>query len=350
MLILRHLVESKLKADRVPLKKRAVAAPKAAKAPVEPSSRKKLGYKSSQGSSSQPDPAIPQPEMDLSHFVAHSERFNPREVDKMAEELGEPEEVLSKMLMAAQPKALESTLLPYQRQGLAWMLEKESPVLPKPGSEEVVQLWTPAAGKAGVYRNIATNYCDKNPTVAKGGILADDMGLGKTLQVISLILEGGPGTTLIIAPVSVMSNWPQQMERHIKDDKALKVFTYHGANKAKKMTSRELGEYDVVVTSYGTLVSELFRGTKVAGKVPAADGLFSMNWRRIVLDEGHQIRNPNTKAAIATSSVLAESRWVLTGTPIVNSIKDFYSMLKFLGISGGLQQLEIFNAVFTRPL
>ncbi|PQE03808.1 SNF2 family domain-containing protein [Rutstroemia sp. NJR-2017a BBW] len=147
-----------------------------------------------------------------------------------------------------------------------------------------------------------------------------------------------------------MSNWPQQMERHIKKSKALKVFTYHGANKAKKMTSRELGEYDVVVTSYGTLVSELFHGTKVAGKVPATDGLFSMNWRRIVLDEGHQIRNPSTKAAIAASSVLAESRWVLTGTPIVNSIKDFYSMLKFMGISGGLQQLEIFNAVFTRPL
>jgi SWI/SNF-related matrix-associated actin-dependent regulator of chromatin subfamily A3 len=343
-------VERKLKADRVPLKKRAVAAPKATKTPVEPSTRKKLGYKSSQGSSSQPEPAISQPEVDISHFVAHSERFNPREVDKMAEELGEPEEVLSKMPMADQPKALESTLLPYQRQGLAWMLGKENPVLPRAGSEEVVQLWTPAAGKPGVYRNIATNYCDKNPTLAKGGILADDMGLGKTLQVISVILEGGPGTTLIIAPVSVMSNWPQQMERHIKGDKALKVFTYHGANKAKKMTSRELGEYDVVVTSYGTLVSELFRGTKIAGKVPAADGLFSMNWRRIVLDEGHQIRNPNTKAAIAASSVLAESRWVLTGTPIVNSIKDFYSMLKFMGISGGLQQLEIFNAVFTRPL
>lgn len=54
------------------------------------------------------------------------------------------------------------------------------------------------------------------------------MGLGKTLQVISTILEGGPGTTLIIAPVGVMSNWSQQIERHVKTEKALKVLMYHG--------------------------------------------------------------------------------------------------------------------------
>ncbi|RAL65617.1 hypothetical protein DID88_005289 [Monilinia fructigena] len=147
------------------------------------------------------------------------------------------------------------------------------------------------------------------PKLASGGILADDMGLGKTLQVISLILEGEPGTNLIVAP------------------------------------------YDVVITTYGTLSSELFtRGSKNPAKVPTASGLYSMNWRRIVLDEGHIIRNHKTKSAISASTILATSRWVLTGTPIVNTIKDFYSMLKFLGITGGLQELELFNAVFTRPL
>ena len=117
------------------------------------------------------------------------------------------------------------------------------------------------------------------------------------------------------------------------------------------MTHREFSEYDVVVSSYGTLNSECFqRGLKDACRTPSKHGLFSMNWARVVLDEGHTIRNPNTKNALAARNLLATSRWVLTGTPIVNSIKDLYSMIKFLGISGGLEKPEIFNAILTRPL
>jgi len=70
----------------------------------------------------------------------------------------------------------------------------------------------------------------------------------------------------------------------------------------------------------------------------------------VVLDEGHNIRNPATKSSVAATSLLATARWVLTGTPIVNSIKDLYSMLKFIGITGGLERMEIFNAVLTRRL
>lgn len=348
-------MESQLAAKRVALKKQNIAAPKNQKAPVPIPQRKPMGFTSSQpGSSSQAEPVPPPIVIDLAHFVAHSERFNPREISKMAEELGLPEEALSKMPMANQPESLgpKSQLLPYQRQGLAWMLEKENLVLPDAKSGKVVQLWRASKEHAGTYQNIATKYCQKSPKLASGGILADDMGLGKTLQVISLILEGGSGQTLIVAPVSVMSNWAQQMERHIKEDKALKVLTYHGSQgKVKGMTPSDFAEYDVVITTYGTLSSELFpRGSKNAANVPTASGLYSMSWRRIVLDEGHIIRNHKTKSAIAATNTLATSRWVLTGTPIVNTIKDFYSMLLFLGITGGLQQLDIFNAVFTRPL
>lgn len=38
-----------------------------------------------------------------------------------------------------------------------------------------------------------------------------------------------------------------------------------------------------------------------------------MNWGRVILDEGHHIRNPQTKAALAATGLLAECRWVLTG-------------------------------------
>lgn len=153
-----------------------------------------------------------------------------------------------------------------------------------------------------------------------------------------------------MAPVSVMSNWAQQIERHVKKVRSMKVLTYHGSNRGK-MSHKEFSEYDVVITTYGTLSEEyLPRGRKTADAVPRKNGLFSMNWARVVLDEGHIIRNHATKAAVASSSLLATSRWVLTGTPIVNTIKDFYSMIKFLGITGGLERLELFNAILTRPL
>jgi SWI/SNF-related matrix-associated actin-dependent regulator of chromatin subfamily A3 len=78
--------------------------------------------------------------------------------------------------------------------------------------------------------------------------------------------------------------------------------------------------------------------------------LYSIKWRRVVLDEGHTIRNPNTKKAVAACSLVALSRWVLTGTPIVNSLKDLYSMVKFLRLPGGLDRFELFNSAIIRPV
>ncbi|KAI9051666.1 hypothetical protein LZ554_004708 [Drepanopeziza brunnea f. sp. 'monogermtubi'] len=316
----RKILEDNMKTRRVPIQKQGIAAPKK---PIN-----------------------------ISHFIENSERFKPRDVEQLVEAWGQGEDALSKMPMAEQPEDLVSTLLPYQRQGLAWMLEKENPVLPAPGSKDIVQLWKRHETRKNAFQNIATSFSTQEaPVLARGGILADDMGLGKTLQIISVICEGGPGTTLIIAPVSVMSNWVQQIERHVNKERNMKIMTYHGSGRGL-MTFGELGEYDVVVTTYGTLSAEYYKNAKgsVPEKLPRKHGIFSMNWARIVLDEGHTIRNPNTKSAVAATAVAAKCRWVLTGTPIVNTIKDLYSMLKFIGITGGLERLELFNAILTRPL
>lgn len=350
--VTRAQLEARMKADRVPLKKQGVAAPKQPKKAVPPPQRSQMGYRSSQSSqpsSSQPEQA---PELGIGHFIENSERFNPRDAEKLVEAWGQGEEALANMPKAEQPQKLQSTLLPYQLQGLRWMLEQENPILPAPGSTDVVQLWKRSTTRNDVFQNIATNFSSKvAPVLARGGILADDMGLGKTLQVISCILEGAAGTSLIVAPVSVMSNWVQQIERHIKKDSALKVLIYHGSNR-KRMNYQDFAKFDVVVTSYGTLATEYLPNgkSKQPEAIPRKDGLFSTTWARVVLDEGHTIRNPGTKSAVAATSLLANSKWVLSGTPIVNTIKDLYSMLKFLGITGGLERMELFNAVLTRPL
>jgi SWI/SNF-related matrix-associated actin-dependent regulator of chromatin subfamily A3 len=165
---------------------------------------------------------------------------------------------------------------------------------------EAVQLWKQTI--RGEFYNVATSFHTKSPPkLLSGGILADDMGLGKTLQIISLILTGGAGTTLIVAPKGVMSNWEQQIARHVRTTRAMKVATYHDSAKFARL-AKKFSDFDVVITSYGKLA----QGGELA----------AYKWRRVVLDEGHTIRNANTQAAQAACNLKAQSRWVLTGTPM----------------------------------
>ncbi|KAL8849641.1 MAG: hypothetical protein Q9221_005408 [Calogaya cf. arnoldii] len=295
-----------------------------------------------------------EPVQTVDDIIETSQRINPREMGEIVEKFGAGEEALSKMPMADFPSRLSTKLLPYQRQALFWLQAQEDPKLPPKGSTDSVQMWKRNPQDPSLFTNIATNYSIRNqgPTLASGGILADDMGLGKTLEMIALMVSDtiGKGPTLIVSPLGIMSNWSGQIAHHVQPSNSLKVLTYHGSNK-KKMTAEEMAAYDVVITTYGTLSTEYMpKGTVKLLPVPREHGLFSTNWRRIILDEGHQIRNPTAKSSLACSGLLARSRWVLTGTPIINSLKDLYSLVRFLRLSGGLERLEIFNGVLIRPL
>lgn len=293
----------------------------------------------------------------LEELMETSQRFNPRELGQVTEKFGAGEDVLAQMPMAECPKKLQTQLLPYQRQALAWLLEKENPQLPPEGSDDAVQLWKRQPRTKGVFTNIATNFALQNqePKLASGGILSDDMGMGKTLEMIALMVADAKvastsKSTLIIAPVGVMSNWSGQIASHVKADHALRVLVHHGSGK-KAMKAEDFAEYDVVITSYGTLATEyMSKGKKDPPPIPRPQGLFSMKWRRVILDEGHIIRNPNNKSTLAATNLMAQSKWVLTGTPIINNLKDLFSLVRFIGLTGGLERLEIFNSILIRPL
>ncbi|KAI9167044.1 matrix-associated actin-dependent regulator [Paramyrothecium foliicola] len=280
------------------------------------------------------------PELSLEDILQTSEALGSRQESGSLKTLAVDEKVLSKMPLAEQPAQLKATLLPYQRQGLAWLTSQEAPQLPEQGTDTAVQLWKQDGN--GRYWNAASHFVTSSPPkLLSGGILADDMGLGKTLQIISLILTGGPGSTLIVAPVSVMSNWEQQIRRHVREEYMPSILVYHGD---KKLGADDLMRYDVVITSYGRLARERDAGVNKALLSQAHE------WRRVVLDEGHTIRNAKTKVAQAACEVKAQSRWVLTGTPIVNSVKDLQSLVKFLHITGGIEQPEVFDLKITRRL
>ncbi|KAF3044693.1 hypothetical protein E8E12_009141 [Didymella heteroderae] len=292
----------------------------------------------------------------LMDIIGASERFNPRNFEDVIEEFGVKEHDLAAMPQAAQPKALRTEMHPFQLQGLHWMLEKESPQLPTHGSDDVVQLWKRHSRMPHAFTNVATNYSMTNPQLASGGILADDMGLGKTIQLISLIMadrelgrraSGVADATLILAPVSVMSNWSTQMKTHIKPEHALRIMFWHGTRK-EPITPKHIENYDVVISTYESVSSDWYFQKSTA--LPRKSGPFSITWRRVILDEGHNIRNPKAKKTVAVSNLLAQSRWSLTGTPIINNLKDLYSQVRFLRLSGGLGTFEIFHGAISRPV
>lgn len=359
----RSSLVDEMRVDRLPLDGIIQRAREEKKRRAEENQRLKAAKKgsvlisSSQPRSSQSEYTNSQPSTpDLGNIVAQSQKFNPREMGEVVEKFGTGEEVLAAMPMAECPERLATALLPYQRQALAWLLQKENPELPSEKSADVVQLWKRSPQNRRLFTNIATKYTMEKPSLSSGGLLSDDMGLGKTLEMISLIVSEPksskfqPGPTLVVVPVGLMSNWSSQIARHVRPEAPLHVMTYHGSGR-KTMQADDFAAYDVVITSYGQITNEFIpRGAKSPPPLPRQEGLFAPVWRRVILDEGHTIRNPKTKAAQAVSNLDAQSRWVLTGTPIVNDLKDLYSLVKFLRLTGGLEQQEIFNSVLARPL
>ncbi|KAF2772435.1 hypothetical protein EJ03DRAFT_307496 [Teratosphaeria nubilosa] len=357
----------KLKADKLPLnglrqreqeeKKRLAEERKAAAAKGKGKARIQSSQNAEYANQSGPPTQSSQPVME--ELLKMSQRFNPRQAGSAVDGLGMEEENLKNMPAANKPQGIKTDMLPYQLQALQWLLDQEDPQLPPPGSQDPVQLWKRDRSRKDAFHNIATNYATmQTPTLASGGILADDMGLGKTLEMISLLVtdaeKNGKGTTLIVCPLSVMSNWSGQIKSHVHPDKMLDIYIYHGPGRVK-MDSEAFKQFDVVITTYQTLATDYTpKGKGAASDMPKRelrkDGLYSVDWRRVILDEGHQIRNPKSKGAYAVQALTARSRWVLTGTPIVNSLKDLYTLLRFIGITGGLEQMDIFNRALTRPL
>lgn len=129
-----------------------------------------------------------------------------------------------------------------------------------------------------------------------------------------------PPANLIICPASLVKQWEHEIKTKVKRG-ALDVYVFHGPNRAHR--ARDLVKYDVVLTSYQLAASE-FKNQGV---------LYNVNWKRIVLDEGHVIRNHKSKQAEAMFELHGKYRWVLTGTPIQNKEFDLFATIKFLRVS-----------------
>ncbi|MEQ2247035.1 hypothetical protein ILYODFUR_005157 [Ilyodon furcidens] len=143
--------------------------------------------------------------------------------------------------------------------------------------------------------------------------------------------------TLILCPLSVLGNWLDQFEQHVHSSMKLNIYLYYGSERNRNKTF--LSSQDVVITTYNVL------STDFGNKGP----LHRINWLRVVLDEGHIIRNPKAQMSKAVLELKAQRRWILSGTPIQNSVKDLWMLLAFLRLKP-FDVREWWNRVIQRPV
>lgn len=155
------------------------------------------------------------------------------------------------------------------------------------------------------------------------GILGDEMGLGKTLQTIaflaSLVEKGISGPFLVVAPLSVVSNWKCEFARFAP---RVPTIVYHGDKIARKelleARARQIGDDGLVVlTSYEMIIRD-------------ATTLELYPWKYIIIDEGHRIKNLHCRLVEQLKTLQSANRLLLTGTPLQNSLTELWSLLHFL--------------------
>ena len=153
--------------------------------------------------------------------------------------------------------------------------------------------------------------------VNSGGFLCDEMGLGKTVQLIAAMIANPKPRTLIIVPKSIVGQWCSEVAKFAP---SLKTHAFDGA---KRHLPAEGPWPDIVVAPYSVLAER-----KGGGRC----ALLQIAWDRVILDEGHEIRNRKSKTHVACMEIRAPIRWVVSGTPVFNSIKDFVALCAFVGI------------------
>jgi superfamily II DNA or RNA helicase len=167
-----------------------------------------------------------------------------------------------------------------------------------------------------------------------GACLADDMGVGKSLQALAVILTRAPaGSTLIVAPTSVCTNWVSEAQRFTP---TLNPILFGSGDRQQVLN--DLQPFDLLICSYGLLQQE-----------EVVQMLTKVQWQTIVLDEGQFIKNFATKRSLAAMKLQGGFKLITTGTPIENHLGELWNLFRFIN-PGLLGSLESFKGRFAIPI
>ncbi|XP_075933147.1 DNA excision repair protein ERCC-6 [Anarhichas minor] len=185
-----------------------------------------------------------------------------------------------------------------------------------------------------------------------GGILGDEMGLGKTIQVICFLAglsysklrtRGsnyryvGVGPTVIVCPATVMHQWVKEFHTWWPP---FRVAVLHETG---SFTSNKVKLIPEIAACHGILI------TSYSAVRNMQDTLQRFDWHYIILDEGHKIRNPNAGVTTACKQFRTPHRFILSGSPMQNNLKELWSLFDFV-FPGKLGTLSVFMEQFSVPI
>lgn len=189
-------------------------------------------------------------------------------------------------------------------------------------------------------------------------ILADEMGLGKTIQSIAFLaslFEENISPFLVVAPLSTLRNWEREFATWAPQ---LNVVMYVGSAQAravireyefyypknhkkikKKKSGQVVGEskqdrikFDVLLTSYEMINLD-------------TASLKPIKWECMIVDEGHRLKNKDSKLFLSLKQYSSNHRVLLTGTPLQNNLDELFMLMHFLD-AGKFASLEEFQEEF----
>ncbi|KAK1825689.1 SNF2 family N-terminal domain-containing protein [Podospora conica] len=186
-----------------------------------------------------------------------------------------------------------------------------------------------------------------SPETPHGGILGDAMGLGKTVQILACMAHNRQHpdecpddhkdktkATLIIAPASALNQWKNEIliHTHFKPAYIYKRTGSQTVDKSLWMTT------DIVLASYEEVVGAFppkFALDQAGGELDAVDpslvgDLFKVEFYRVVADEAHKMKNWSSRTSMACYHIKAKHRWAVTGTPILNGLRELDPYLRYL--------------------
>mmetsp|Transcript_21170 Transcript_21170/g.36081 ORF Transcript_21170/g.36081 Transcript_21170/m.36081 type:complete len:977 (+) Transcript_21170:36-2966(+) len=203
-------------------------------------------------------------------------------------------------------------------------------------------------GRLRDYQMVAVNWLISLFENGVNGILADEMGLGKTVITIAFFAHMWEkcmkGPFLVVAPLSTLQNWVNEFKKFAPE---LPVILYHGTPQ-----EREELRADFLRQKFGAeaeATKKTGRRSKKGGFSKVDDNvalpvvvtsfdiamrdrpfLQQHQWRFLVVDEAHRLKNFNCRLIRELRVVPSLNRLLLTGTPLQNNLTELWSLLNFI--------------------
>ena len=167
------------------------------------------------------------------------------------------------------------------------------------------------------------------------------MGLGKTIQTIALLcylleFKKNYGPFLIIVPLSTLSNWVLEFDKWAP---SIKKLLYKGNPQARKDIAKimKTQKWNVCLTTYEYILKDRLTLSK-------------FDWKYLIVDEGHRMKNYKSKfAQVLGQQYASDQRLLLTGTPLQNNLQELWALLNFL-LPKVFESCEDFEKWFAMPL